>query len=87
MENTLKALDTFISWYLNMLHSQLAFDMINMSQPWMYYYVLPIIVYTLFFIVKWTIIMLPLSTIFRSVFGQINLVKTVIKTASDKLKK
>ena len=43
------------------LYQQWLWDLSNMSQPWMYYWLLiPIFFYTLFFMCKWSILTAPI---------------------------
>lgn len=46
--------------YLEILLQQFQYDMDVMSQPWMYYTVVPIISYLVFYFVKWATLTAPL---------------------------
>lgn len=64
-------MDSAIEKYLDLLWRMFEADIEQLSQPWMYYWVLvPAIGYLLFFFVKWAVlttpIWLPLSIIVRS---------------------
>ena len=44
-----------------MLVGQFEWDVANMSHPWMYWTVLPIMLYLIFFIVKWYLLLIPVT--------------------------
>jgi len=41
------------------LIQQWEYDIAVMSQPWMYWYVMPIAIYMVFFLIKWMLITFP----------------------------
>lgn len=47
--------------YLTLLYTQFEHDVDVMSRPWLYWCVLPIIVYVAFFTVKWWCLLVPLT--------------------------
>ena len=64
-----------VSEYFGILLNQFKYDIANMSQPWMYWYVFPIIGYCVFFCMKWMMLTLPLwvpFTVTASMFSKIN---------------
>jgi uncharacterized membrane protein len=51
-----------IAAYLQFLLDQLKYDVDKMSQPWMYWLLLvPIIFYGVFFIMKWMVLLVPVT--------------------------
>ena len=58
---------------IDLLIEQYKYNVAVMSQPWMYWCLIPIIVYVMFFIVKWSVltapIWLPLMYIMNSVYA------------------
>lgn len=69
--------------YLEFIWNSFEYDMEVMSQGWMYYWCLvPIIVYTVFFLFKWIIIFAPITIPLRAVikgFGYKKIVKKIKK--------
>ena len=53
----MKAIDE----YLNFLWQQLQYDWSWMSNPWMLYPVVPVVLYFFFFICKWTVLLAPIT--------------------------
>lgn len=47
--------------YLSFLWEQLQYDWSWMSNPWMFYTVIPVLLYFLFFILKWTVLLAPIT--------------------------
>lgn len=60
-------------------------DIAIMSQPWMYYTVLPIIGYVIFFFIKWCVITAPMWLPFTIVAGAFR-VKPIQKKKKKPLK-
>lgn len=51
-----------IAAYLQLLLDQLKYDVDKMSQPWMYWWLLvPISAYCVFFILKWMVLLVPVT--------------------------
>jgi len=66
-------MNPYIEKYLELLWNMFEYDINQLSQPWMYYWLLmPAIGYLVFFFVKWAVLTtpfwLPVSIIVRS-FG------------------
>lgn len=55
--------------YLTILLNVFTYDVEVMSQPWMYYFVLPIIGYLIFFIIKWIALTAPVWIPFSIIVG------------------
>jgi hypothetical protein len=50
--------------YLNFLWEMFMFDMDIFSEPWMYIpFLIPIAFYLIFFTIKWTVLLMPLSIV------------------------
>ena len=47
--------------YLTFLWSQFQYDWSVLSNPWMLYTVIPDLVYLLFFVVKWWVLLIPVT--------------------------
>lgn len=60
-----------IEKYLSILLAMFENDMAVMSQPWMYYFVLPIIGYLIFFFIKWAVLTAPIWIPFTIIFNPI----------------
>ena len=64
--------------YVNMLWSQLQYDIDVFSQPWIYWWALvPAISYLTFFVLKWFVLLIPIAgplaaitTIIASIFSR-----------------
>ena len=58
-----------INRYLEILVDQFEYDVSTMSQPWMYYLIIPAAAYLVFFLIKWWIlttpVWIPLWFVFR----------------------
>ena len=55
-------LSEVIAAYLQFLLDQLKYDVDKMSQPWMYWlFLVPISFYCLFFIMKWMVLLVPVT--------------------------
>lgn len=52
--------------------SFLKYDLEVMSQPWMWGFILPGIIYTVFFLFKWIVLTAPLWLPIRIIFGKSN---------------
>ena len=57
--------------YLNLLLELFQYDINVMSQPWMYYFVLPIIGYLIFFFIKWAVLTAPVWLPFSIIVGAV----------------
>lgn len=56
-----KTINETAAEYLSFLWEQLQYDWGWMSNPWMFYTVIPVLLYFLFFIFKWTILLAPIT--------------------------
>jgi hypothetical protein len=64
-------MNPYIEKYLELLWNMFEYDINQLSQPWMYYWLLvPAVGYLVFFFVKWAVLTtpfwLPVSIIFKS---------------------
>ena len=50
-----------IDEYLNFLWQQFQYDWFWMSNPWMLYTVIPVVLYFFFFLCKWTVLLGPIT--------------------------
>ena len=57
MEKTLIALDKMLAWYITQLHGFMSYDFsILEEQTWMHFTVIPMIIYSIFMILKWILL-------------------------------
>lgn len=61
----------FFDMYFRVLTSCFQYDMDVYSKGWIYYWVLPVIFYTAFFLVKWYVLTAPLWMPFRAILSGI----------------
>ena len=75
--------------YLNFLWSQFQYDWSVLSNPWMLYTVVPDLFYMLFFLVKWWVLLVPITLPCTIISGYWNRDKEEknIKTELDHLLK
>jgi hypothetical protein len=55
--------------YFDLLMQMFQYDISVMSQPWMYYFVVPIIGYLVFFFIKWAVLTAPFWLPFSIIIG------------------
>ena len=55
------AINETVAEYLSFLWEQFQYDWGWMSNPWMLYTVIPVLLYFLFFILKWTVLLAPIT--------------------------
>ena len=68
--------------YFDLLAEQFEYDLVQMSNPWMYYLLLiPILFYLAFFFIKWMVLTAPIWLPGSFILGAINL--TIRKSRSD----
>ena len=49
-----------ISHYLQFLQLSFQFDVYVYSQTWIYYWILPVLLYSYWFLIKWSILTIPI---------------------------
>jgi len=62
-------MNPIIEKYLALLLELFMYDIEVMSQPWMYYSVLPIVGYVIFFFFKWAVLTAPIWMPFSVILG------------------
>ncbi len=67
-----------IERYLSILLALFEKDIAIMSQPWMYYFVVPILAYVIFFFIKWAVLTAPVWTPFALVFSPFRAKRTKV---------
>jgi hypothetical protein len=65
--------------YVRKLYELFLYDTEVMSQSWMYWCVVPIVVYAVFFLIKWTLLTAPLWLPVSLAFGSIIKIKNIFK--------
>ena len=78
-------MDKTIDAYLNFLWEQFQYDWSWMSNPWVLYTVVPVVLYSVFFFFKWIILLAPITVPIMT-WGWCTKSKPIIKRESVEAK-
>ena len=75
-----------LNQYVNFLWTQMQYDWSIFSNPWVLYPVLPAVFYLLFFIVKWYVLLAPITVPITTLTHGLNQGKKEPESTKDKIR-